>query len=98
MFRTILVHHQEQLYKLYIAFGICRYHTSGYCVDIATQQFHDNLHTDVLNLLALRPGHLFPPRKYSRYSFLLKAESTPGPYVYEGLLIFSVFNVFFYFS
>ena len=22
MFRTILVHHQEQLYKLYIAFGI----------------------------------------------------------------------------
>ena len=25
MFRTILDHHQEQLYKLYIAFGICRY-------------------------------------------------------------------------
>ena len=25
MFRTILVHHQEQLYKLYMAFGICRY-------------------------------------------------------------------------
>ena len=25
MFRTILVHHQEQLYKLYIAFGVCRY-------------------------------------------------------------------------
>ena len=25
IFRTILVHHQEQLYKLYIAFGICRY-------------------------------------------------------------------------
>ena len=25
VFRTILVHHQEQLYKLYIAFGICRY-------------------------------------------------------------------------
>ena len=30
MFRTILVHHQEQLYELYIAFGICRYHTSGH--------------------------------------------------------------------
>ena len=28
---------QEQLYKLYIAFGICRYHTCGCCV-IATQQ------------------------------------------------------------
>ena len=25
MFRTILVHHQEKLYKLHIAFGICRY-------------------------------------------------------------------------
>ena len=25
MFRTILVHHQEQLYKLYIAFGIFGY-------------------------------------------------------------------------
>ena len=25
MFRTILVHLQEQLYKLYITFGICRY-------------------------------------------------------------------------
>ena len=36
MFRTALVHHQEQLYKLYIAFGICRYHTSGCCVAIAT--------------------------------------------------------------
>ena len=34
MFRTVLVHHQEQLYKLYIAFGICRYHTSGCCVAI----------------------------------------------------------------
>ena len=32
---SILVHHQEQLYKLYIAFGICRYHTSGCCVAIA---------------------------------------------------------------
>jgi hypothetical protein len=28
IFRTILVHHQEQLYKLYIPFGICRYHTT----------------------------------------------------------------------
>ena len=25
MFRTVLVHLQEQLYKLYIAFGLCRY-------------------------------------------------------------------------
>ena len=40
MFRTILVHHQEQLYRLYIVFGTCRYHTSGCCVTIATQQPH----------------------------------------------------------
>ena len=38
MFRTVSVHLQEQLYKLYIAFGICRYHTCGCCVAIATQQ------------------------------------------------------------
>ena len=38
IFRTVLVHLQEQLYELYITFGICRYHTSGCCVDIATQQ------------------------------------------------------------
>ena len=25
MFRTVLVHHEEQLYKLYIVFGICQY-------------------------------------------------------------------------
>ena len=40
MFRTILVHHQEQLYKLYIALGICRFmpvyaDTCGCCVAIA---------------------------------------------------------------
>ena len=29
MFQTLLVHHQEQLYKLYMVFGICRYHTCG---------------------------------------------------------------------
>ena len=40
MFRTVSVHLQEQsFYKLYIAYtGICRYHMSGYCVAIATQQ------------------------------------------------------------
>ena len=38
MFRTVLVPQQEQLYKLYIAFGICRYHTSGCLVAIATQR------------------------------------------------------------
>ena len=36
--RAKLVHHQEKLYKLYIAFGICRYHTCGCSVAIATQQ------------------------------------------------------------
>ena len=36
VFRTILVHHQEQLYKLYIAFGICRYMPVR--VAVATQQ------------------------------------------------------------
>jgi len=30
-------------------------------------------------LSVLRTGRLYPPRKYSWYSFLLEAESTPGP-------------------
>jgi hypothetical protein len=35
VFDFLLVHHQEQLYKLYIAYtGICRYHTCGCCVFI----------------------------------------------------------------
>jgi len=33
----------------------------------------------VVRLSALRTGRLYPPRKYSWYSFLLEAESTPGP-------------------
>ena len=37
MFWTIVVHLQEQLYKLYIAFCIYRYHTCGCCVAIATR-------------------------------------------------------------
>ena len=31
-------------------------------------------------LSALRTGRLYPPRKYSWYSFLLQAEPTPGPW------------------
>ena len=39
MFRTVSVHLQEQpFYKLYVVFGLCRYHKSGCCVAIATQQ------------------------------------------------------------
>ena len=38
MFRTVLVHLQEQLYRLYVSFCICWYHKSGCCVAIATQQ------------------------------------------------------------
>ena len=30
-------------------------------------------------LSALRTSRLYPPRKYSWYSFMLEAESTPGP-------------------
>jgi len=34
----------------------------------------------VLRLTALRTGRLYlPPRKYSSHSFLLEAETTPGP-------------------
>ena len=51
MFRTILVHHQEQLYKLYIAYtGICRYHTCGCRVAIAIQQPHVSAYTGIYQI------------------------------------------------
>ena len=50
MFRTKLVHHQEQLYELYIAFGTCRYHTSGCCVSIATQQPDISAYTGIYQM------------------------------------------------
>jgi len=40
--------------------------------------FQDNRHMKVARLSALRTGRLYP-RNYSCYSFLLEAESTPGP-------------------
>jgi hypothetical protein len=36
-------------------------------------------HMKVVRLSAIRNGRLYPPKKYSWYSFLLEAESTPGP-------------------
>jgi len=39
---------------------------------------HDNQHMKVV-MSAVRTGRLNPRRKYSWYSFLLEAESTPGP-------------------
>ena len=50
MFRTILVHREEQLYKLHIAFGMCRYHTSGCCVAIATKQPDVSPHTGIYQI------------------------------------------------
>ena len=50
MFRTVLVHLQEQFYKLYIAFGIWRYHTSGYCVAIGTQQPDVSTYTGIYQM------------------------------------------------
>ena len=40
--------------------------------------FQDNRHMEVVRLLALRAGYLYP-QKYSWYSFLLEAASTPEP-------------------
>ena len=50
--------------------------------EIEAPRFQDSRHTQVVRLSALRTGRLPPPpppRKYSWYSFLLEAESTPGP-------------------
>ena len=42
-------------------------------------RFQDNRHMKVVRLSALRTGRLYSLRKFSLYSFLLEAESTPGP-------------------
>ena len=41
-------------------------------------RLHDNRHMKMISLSARRTGRLYP-RKYSWCSFLLEAESTPGP-------------------
>ena len=54
MFRTILVHHQEQLYKLYIAFCIWRYHTFVGCCE-----FFILVCVEVVGLVAFVDGYGF---------------------------------------
>jgi hypothetical protein len=46
--------------------------------EVEAPRFLDNRHMKVVRLSAIRTGRLYP-RKYSWYSFLLEAESTPGP-------------------
>ena len=41
---------EETFYKLYIAFGICRYHTSGCCTATATQQPHVLAYTGIYQM------------------------------------------------
>jgi len=47
--------------------------------EVEAPRFLDNRHMKMVRLSALRIGRLYPPRKYSWYSFLLEAESIPGP-------------------
>jgi hypothetical protein len=42
-------------------------------------RFQDSWHRKVVRLSPPCTSHLYPPRKYSWYSFVLEAESTPGP-------------------
>jgi len=58
--------------------------------EFGAPRFQDNRHM-VVRLSALRIDRLYPPGKYSWYSFMIEAESTPGPqcdqkdYVNENL-------------
>jgi len=47
-------------------------------LEVEAPRFQDIIHMKVVRLLALRTGNFYPIRKYSWYSFLLQAESTPG--------------------
>jgi len=42
-------------------------------------RFQDNRHMKVVSLSALRTGRLYPPGNIPGNSFLLEAESPPGP-------------------
>ena len=46
--------------------------------EVEACRYQYNQHTSVVRLSALGTGHIYPPRKYSWYSFLLEAEMTPG--------------------
>jgi hypothetical protein len=46
--------------------------------EVEALRFQDNRHMKMVGLSALITGHLYP-RNYSWYSFLLEAESIPGP-------------------
>ena len=45
--------------------------------EVEAPRFQDSRHMKVVRLSALRTGRLYHSRKYSWYSFLLEAESTP---------------------
>ena len=49
------------------------------CQKLMAPRFQNNRQMKAVRLSALRTGRLWPPRKYSWYSLLLEAESTPGP-------------------
>jgi hypothetical protein len=46
--------------------------------EVEAPRFQDNRHMKVVIMSALRAGRLYPQQIF-RYSFLLEAESTPGP-------------------
>ena len=47
--------------------------------EVEAPRFQDSRHMKVVRLSALRTGRQ-APRKYSWYSFMLEADSTPGPW------------------
>jgi hypothetical protein len=61
--------------------------------EVEAPRFLDNRYLKVGRLSAVRTGRLYPPRKYSWYSFLLEAESTPRAIVRpKGLCQWKISN------
>ena len=58
------------------------YRSGQVLVEGESRRCQDNRHMKVVRLSTVSTGGLYPPppRKYPWYSFLLEAESTPGPY------------------
>ena len=86
-----------QLYDSKVMRPLYRHGEPWWFQKVEAPRVQHNWHMKVIRLSILLTGRLYPPRKYSWYSLLLKADSTPGPQcpvAYPGIFFGGGFNKF----